>query len=527
MRYSYKPVVLVVLDGFGIDTRAVNSPWQAAQHPVFSEIEKFWPFTTLQASGAAVGLPWGEEGNSEVGHLTMGSGRIIYNHLPRIITAIQDGSFFQNETFLKAVRQVKEKNSLPTGRQANLHLMGLFSSGSVHAYEEHVRALLELAKRNGLQNVYLHLFTDGRDSPIREASEFIGKFNQDLTSQYPMAKIATIIGRSYAMDRDGNWDRTEKTYKLLTEGAGNDFQDVLIYIDEQYKKGLTDEKTEGASTRDGLIKNGDAVIFWNFREDSARQLTQSFIDKNFDKFERKYLDDLVFVTMTEYDKKFSALAAFPSLDVKWTLGAIISQAGLKQLRLAETEKYAHVTYFFNGGEEKPFDNEERVLIPSPDIPFEGAPEMAAEKVTATILKELKYYDFILANFANADMVGHTANFSACIKAIEVLDKSIGEIIPGVLEKGGIMIITADHGNIEEKLYKLTGEKRTKHSSNPVPFYLISKDLKRKEPRTDEEIKTDYRKVEGTLSDIAPTILELFNLPKPDEMTGKSLLNKLV
>ena len=538
MKYNYSPVVLVVLDGFGIDTSAVNSPWQIAKHPAFFEIEKFWPFTTLQASGVAVGLPWGEEGNSEVGHLTMGSGRIIYNHLPRVISAIEDGSFFQNEAFLKAIKQVKEKNSSPAdeSRRASLHLMGLFSSGSVHAYEEHVLALLELAKRNEIKNVYFHLFTDGRDASQREAANFIKNFKEELTNKYPTAKIVSLIGREYAMDRDGNWEKTEKTYKLLTEGAGNEFKDAVSYIEEQYKKGLNDEKIEpafaeasadkAASAKEGLIKNGDAVIFWNFREDSARQLTQSFIDKNFDKFKREYLNDLVFVTMTEYDKRFLIPAAFPPLDVKWPLSAVISQAGLKQLHLAESGKYAHVTYFFNGGSEKPFDNEERILIPSPDVPFEEKPEMAAEKVTETIINNLKNYDFILANFANADMVGHTANFEACVKAIEALDYSIGKIIPVVLEKEGILIITADHGNIEEKLYKLTGEKRTKHSNNPVPFYLISKDLKRQKARTEEEIKTDYRKVEGTLADIAPTILELFNLPEPEEMTGKSLLGKL-
>lgn len=520
-KYNYKPVILVVLDGFGIDTKAVNSPWQIATHPAFSEIEKFWPFTTLQASGVAVGLPWGEEGNSEVGHLTMGSGRIIYNHLPRIISAIQDGSFFQNEALLKAIRQVQEKKS-------NLHLMGLFSSGSVHAYEEHVFALLELAKKNGIQNVYLHLFTDGRDAPLREAAEYIGEFKKKLAVQYPTAKIASIIGREYAMDRDGNWGLIEKTYRLLTEGEGSAFQDPVFYIKEEYKNLLDDQAIKPAFAEDSKrIRDGDAVIFWNFREDSARELTQSFVDKKFDKFRREYLADLVFVTMTEYDKRLSVPAAFPHLDVKWPLAAIIAQAGLRQLHLAETEKYAHVTYFFNGGIEKPFDNEERILIASSEaVHYEESPEMSAEKVTEAILNNLTKYDFILANFANADMVGHTGNFNACVKTIETLDYSIGKIIPPILDAGGILIITADHGNIEEKIYKLTGEKRTKHSINPVPFYLISKNLKRKEAITDEEIKSAYQKVEGTLTDVAPTILELFNLPEPEEMTGKSLLDNL-
>ncbi len=518
---KYKPVVLVVLDGFGIDTMAVHSPWQLALHPVFSEIERFWPFTTIQASGVAVGLPWGEEGNSEVGHLTMGSGRIIYNHLPRIISAIQDGSFFQNEALLKAINQVKEKKS-------KLHLVGLFSSGSVHAYEEHVFALLELARRNGVQNVYLHIFTDGRDAPIHEAAKFVKDTAKEVTSQHSMAKITSIIGRHYAMDRDGNWDFIEKTYRLLTEGFGNIFKDASSYISEQYKKGVNDELIDPATTKEALIQNGDAVIFWNFREDSARELTQSFIDKDFDKFKRAYLTDLVFVTMTEYDKRFVIPAAFPPLDVKWPLAAVIAQAGLKQLHLAETEKYAHVTYFFNGGVETPFNNEERILIAShANLRFDETPEMAAEKVTDAILDNLFKYDFILANFANADMVGHTGDLSACVKAIEALDRAVGKIIPKIVESDGILIITSDHGNIEEKLYKLTGEKRTKHSANPVPFYLISKDLMRKKSRTDEEIKIAYQRASGTLMDVAPTVLELLGISKPEEMTGRSLLSKLI
>ena len=538
-KYNYKPVVLVVLDGFGIDVSAVHSPWQAARHPVFSEVERFWPFTSLQASGIAVGLPWGEEGNSEVGHLTMGSGRIIYNHLPRIISAIQDGSFFENEAFLKAIKQVKEKKS-------SLHLMGLFSSGSVHAYEEHVLALLELAKKNELQKVYLHIFTDGRDASVNEAADFINELSQELAINYPMVKISSLIGRRYAMDRDGNWERIERAYRLLTEGLGKPFSNSVLYLKSQYQEGFEDAIIEPAfadlpagsprrssgeageaGNQESRIKNGDAVIYWNYREDSARELTQSFLDKDFDKFKREYLTDLVFVTMTEYDRRFPALTAFPPLDVKWPLAAILAQAGFKQLHLAETEKYAHVTYFFNGGAENPFDNEDRLLIPSPPGGrFEHTPEMSAQKITETIIENLSNYDFILANYANADMVGHTGNFDACTKAIEVLDSSIRQLISPITEMGGILIITSDHGNVEEKLYKLTGEKRTKHSTNPVPFYLIAKDLKRKDPKSEEEIKNAYRKVTGTLTDIAPTILELFNLSLTDEMTGKSLLDKL-
>ncbi len=520
--YNFRPVVLVVLDGFGVDTAAVNSPWQIAEHPTFSDIEKKWPFTTLQASGMAVGLPWGEEGNSEVGHLAIGSGRIIYNHLPRIISSIQDASFFQNKAFLTAINQVKEKNS-------RLHLMGLFSSGSVHAYAEHVHALLELAKKNGIEKVYLHIFTDGRDAPLNEAADFIADLNKELSDQYPNVKIASLIGRKYAMDRDGNWERTQKTYRFLTEEEKNVYEDPVAYLKEQYKNSFEDSDVEPAIfLREGIIKNGDAVIFWNFREDSVRQLTQAFVDKNFDKFQREYLNDLVFVTMTEYDKNFPTPSAFPPLDIKWPLSAIISQAGFKQLHLAETEKYAHVTYFFNGGIEEAFNNEERMLISSPaGRRYDEVPEMSSAEVTGAIVANLSKYDFILANFANADMVGHTGNFEASVKAIEALDISLGKVIPAVLAAGGLIIVTADHGNVEEKIYKLTGERRTKHSINPVPFYLIGKGFERKKLRSEEEIKENYKGIKGTLADVAPTILELFNLPIPSEMTGKSLLDKIL
>lgn len=528
MKYNYKSVVLVVLDGFGIDTEAIESPWKSSQHPFLSEIEQFWPFTTIQASGIAVGLPWKEEGNSEVGHLTMGSGRVVYNHLPRIISAIEDGSFFQNEVLLKTIQHVKEK-------QSSLHLIGLFSSGSVHAYTEHFFALLDLAKQNEIKNVFLHLFSDGRDAPLYEGAVFFKDLEKQLVGEYPMAKMASLIGRYYAMDRDGNWDRVEKTYKLLTKGIGEKTQTAFLHLEEQYKKGLTDENIEPAVIAADAsvaslsrIKDGDAVIFYNFREDSARELTRAFADKEFDKFPRKYLAGLFFATMTKYSKGSSVPAAFSPLDIKWPLAAVISQAGLPQLHIAEMEKYAHVTYFFNGGIEAPFEGEERMLVPSSlNIDFEKTPEMSAGKITEAVIDNLPRYNFILVNFANCDMVGHTGNFEASIKAIEVLDSSLAKIVPFALESGGAVIITADHGNVEEKRYKITGEKRTKHSANPVPFYLISKDWKREKAWSQEEIIEKYKKVEGTLIDVAPTILELLNLPEPVEMTGRSLLDKLL
>jgi 2,3-bisphosphoglycerate-independent phosphoglycerate mutase len=514
---KYKPVVLVILDGFGISQDKMGSPWEITSHPNFSEIEKFYPLTALQASGIAVGLPWGEAGNSEVGHLTIGAGRIIYNYLPRISTSIKDGSFFQNEVFLKAA----EKQTL--------HLLGLFSSGTVHAYSEHLYALLDLAKQKNVPNVYLHLFTDGKDAYKKEGADFYKKLENNLQQNYHNAKIVSVVGRNFAMNRDGNWGKTKKAYNLLAMGEGNEFESASSYIESQYQKEIFDDVIEPAKIKggEGRIKDNDAVIFFNFREDSPRQLTRTFIDENFDYFPRKKINNLLFATMTEYDKNFSCLTAFKSAEIKLPLAGLISEQGLKQLHIAESEKYAHITYFFNGGLETPFKNEDRILVPSPDIPsYEQTPEMSALKITEAVINNLDKYDFIAVNFANADMVGHTGNFEATAKAFEILDAYIGEILTKVLELNGVLIITADHGNAEEKLYKFTGEKKTKHSINPVPFYLINKDVKRKKPLMEEKIKEEYKNVKGTLTDIAPTILELLGLPKPGAMTGSSLLEKL-
>ncbi|MBU1179028.1 2,3-bisphosphoglycerate-independent phosphoglycerate mutase [Patescibacteria group bacterium] len=516
-----KPVVLIILDGFGYDSHATESPWQLAAHPNFSEIEKWYPFTTLQASGLAVGLPWGEEGNSEVGHLALGSGRIIYNHLPRIITAIHDGKFEQNEAFVEAVKHVKTNKS-------RLHIMGLFSSGSVHAYTDHLYALLNLAKNNNIEKTYLHLFTDGRDAPQNESAKFFGQLEQRLEKKYPNIKIGSVIGRRFAMDRDGNWNFTKKAYDLFVEGIGKEFEFASMHIEDSYKKELTDEFVEpGFNKNSERIQNGDAVIFFNYREDSSRQLTSAFIQTGFDKFPRKKVADLSFITMTEYSPELPALVAFPPIKVRNPLAKIVSLAGLKQLHIAENEKYAHVTYFFNGGQEEPFENEDRILIPSPKTPYyDQVPEMSARKITEKILEKLSVYDFIVVNFANADMVGHTGNFEACIKAVEILDECIGKIVPKILDLGGAAVITADHGNVEEKIYKLSGEKRTKHTTNPVPFYLIGKSWLRPTPRQPEEIAKKYKETNGTLTDVAPTILEILGVQKPEEMIGQSLTSKL-
>ncbi len=500
------PVVLAILDGLGVSPDKIGSPWETAEHPVFSELEKFYPFTTLQASGIAVGLPWGESGNSEVGHLTIGAGKIIYNYLPRISVAINDGSFFQNEALLKAT-----KNDI-------LHIMGLFSTGTVHAYFQHLYALLDMAKQNNVKNVFLHLFTDGKDSAKKEGAEFFKKLEAELEKNYPTAKIASVIGRNFAMDRDGNLDRTERAYNLFVAGQGNEFEIASEYIKGQNQTGLTDDAMEpGFNKNTSRIKENDAAIFFNFREDSPRQLTKMFLDR---------MPRLLFVTMTQYDKHFSCPFAFESADIEMPLARIIAGAGLSQLHVAETEKYAHITYFFNGGQEIPFEKEDRILVLSPDVSsYEEKPGMSAEKVKEVVLANLSKYDFIAVNFANADMVGHTGNLEATARAIEVIDTCLGEIVRGILELDGVLVITADHGNAEEKIYK-TGEKKTKHSLNPVPFFLVANDLKRQKPLAKGEIEQNYKQVKGTLTDVAPTILELFSIPKPPQMTGSSLLEKI-
>ena len=520
MAKNYKPVVLIVLDGFGVNISNPESTWKHAELPTVHMLEQYFPFTTLQASGVAVGLPWGQEGNSEVGHFTMGAGRALFHHLPRIITAIQDESFFKNTAFLDAVSFVKKNNSA-------LHLMGLFSSGSVHAYVDHLYALLDLARRANIARVYLHLFTDGKDAPPKEAALFLKQLEERLAN-YPFAKIVTISGRNFTMDRDENWDRIERAYKCLTEGSGDTFKSASEYVESFYERWITDEAIEPGrlESKEGRIGSGDVVIFYNFREDSVREIVSAFVSDNFNGFAREKINNLFFVTMTEYDKNLPVVVAFPPLDIDWPLARVISEANLKQLHIAETEKYAHVNYFFNGGKEKPFPGEDRILVPSPKIVhFDEMPEMSAGKITDYILENFSKYDFIVVNFANGDMVGHTGNFAATVKAIEVLDLSIGKIIEKVLEANGCVVVTADHGNAEEKI-TASGERRTKHTGNPVPFFVVNQSTKLKNPRSEQEVFSRYMEVRGVLADIAPTVLGLIGLRKPAEMTGVDLLPKI-
>lgn len=502
----------MVMDGVGVNPRNPESTWKYANTPAFKNLEKFFPFTTLQASGIAVGLPWGEEGNSEVGHLTMGAGKVLLHHLPRIISSIRDSSFFKNPAFLEASRFAKSNNGA-------MHLLGLFSSGSVHAYSDHLYALLDFCKNESLSRVYLHLFTDGRDSPNDEGANYFKKLEENLAKNYPFAKVASVAGRDFTMDRDKNWDKIEKARKCFAEGSEIEFDSPASYIKSSYESGKTDEFIEPASLRvgEGRIKRGDSAIFYNFREDSMREIVSAVVK----------IEGVFFVTMTEYDKSFPVSVAFSSVPAFWPLSRILSEKGLRQLKIAETEKYAHVTYFFNGGKEESFLGEDRILVGSPKVKsFDELPEMSAGKITDSVLANLSKYDFILVNFANGDMVGHTGNFKATVKALEFLDFCVGRIITSVLDTGGVAIVTADHGNAEEKIYSRSGERRTKHNLNPVPFFVVANDLKLKTPREDAEILKKYEEVKGVLTDVAPTVLELLVLPKHPDMTGINLLPKI-
>lgn len=526
MNESPGPIVLVVLDGFGVSSEERGNAIAAAKKPNLDAIEAEFPFTTLQASGAAVGLPWGEAGNSEVGHLTIGAGRVMYHHLPRIIGAVRDGTFYENPAFLNVAKHVKDNRS-------SLHILGLVSSGSVHSYIDHLWALFEFAKRAGLPRVFLHAVTDGKDAPPQEAADLIGSAAQRIAAEYPNAAIASLIGRFFSMDRDEHWDRIQQAYELLTAAKGRPFANPAEYIKARYGENLSDTFIPPAYLEKdgrpaGRIQDNDGLIAFDFREDSMREIIAAFAKESFDHFPRTRLVNLKIATMTEYDKNLAGVeAAFGPLEIREPLARVLAETGKKQLHIAETEKYAHVTYFFNGGIEKPFPNEDRALVPSTVTPyFDDEPEMKAPEICARMIESLDGYDFIIANFANADMVGHTGNFQAAVKAVEVLDENIGKLKDAILAKHGVLIITGDHGNAEQKINPISGEPITEHTTNPVPFYLVGETYRRKEKTTPEEIAAKKRETGGILADIAPTILEIMRLAKPEEMTGKSLLGLL-
>jgi len=522
-----KPVVLIILDGWGIAPPYAGNAITQAKLPNFTELASHYPAMALSAAGEAVGLPWGQMGNSEVGHLNLGAGRIVYQDLPRINKSISDDSFFSNAALLGAVGHVKKNKS-------KLHLMGLISNGGVHAAVEHLIALLTLAGRNELAEVYLHLFLDGRDMPYNSGRQMILDVNKSI-AECKIGKIATVVGRFYAMDRDNNWERTAKAYQAIAQGKSErTFKSAIEAIDFYYGKKIYDEELPPSVIVDNgkpiaTVKDGDAVIFFNFRGDRARQLTKSFVLPGFNKFFReKNILNLCFVALTEYEKSLPMQVAFLPEDVVNALGQVIADAGLKQLRLAETEKYAHVTYFFNGGKEDLYKGEKRIVVPSSRVEsYADEPKMSSPEITANLIKEINkdVYDFILVNYANADMVAHTGNMDATVSALEYLDKFLGEIAKIILTHAGVMIITADHGNAEELFNMQTGSIDKEHSTNPVPLIVIGQDYEGKNLGKEDVIGADLSllKTQGILADVAPTILKIMSLPKPKEMTGRSLI----
>ena len=519
-----KKVALIILDGWGIRKEMTGNAVLKASTPNIDTLKKFYPNTIIQASGIAVGLPWNKMGNSEVGHLTLGAGKIIYQNLPKVSMSIRDKSFFENKVLLKTIKHALDNNS-------NIHLMGMLSNGGVHSHIDHIYALLEFLKKNNIDSnkVFIHIFTDGRDTNPKAGVKFVSDLIKNIKEEKWPGKIASIIGRYYAMDRNKNWERTKHAYYCMVNGVGIKNNNPIEALKEYYLKNITDEFIKPTLITDEngnftSIKKGDSVVFFNIRQDRARQLSEAFVLDEFKGFDRgDKLDDLCFTTMTEYEKNLPVNVVFPTQNVDLPLGKVISNAGMKQLRIAETEKYAHVTYFFNGGVEKPFKGESRVLVPSLTIArFDDAPKMSAEAITKEIVKgiESNKFSFILANYANSDMLGHTGNYKAAIKGIEFVDDCIGKLYKAAMENDFSLVITADHGNAEEMINLRTGEKLTEHTANPVPFIVISKKLTRK-----KGIETD-KKISGMLSDVAPTILEILGVEKPKEMTGISLLNSL-
>ena len=517
-----KPVVLIVLDGWGVNQPYSGNAIAQANTPFIDSLIAEYPSMTLRASGEAVGLPWGEGGNSEVGHLNLGLGRILYQDLPRINKSIGDNSFYQNPALIKAKEHVKKNNS-------RLHLMGVVSNGCVHASIDHLHALLVFARENDIKEVYIHAILDGRDTPYNSGVNFI-KGIQRSVDEYKVGKIATISGRFYTMDRNNNWDRTEKAYVAMTEGIGNKASDPVEVIEQSYKKKIYDEEfIPTVIDSKGLIEDDDALIFFNYRPDRARQITKAFVIPDFDKFNRKKtIKNLYFAGFTEYEKGLPMEVVFPPEEITNTLGQVISEAGLKQLRIAETEKYAHVTYFFNGGREEKSEGEDHTLVPSPQVnTYDMKPEMSAIEVTKKVSDAISNdtYDFILINFANADMVGHTGNIEAAVQAIETLDKQVEKIVKSVLAKNGVVLITADHGNAEVMFNMQTGQIDKEHTSDPVPFIVIGNEYAGKNFGWQDAPSNDLSLVQpqGILSDVAPTVLHIMGLQKPPEMTGISLV----
>ena len=508
---SKKLTMLMILDGFGENPNNEGNAVNLAKKPNIDKLRKICPVSHIDASGAAVGLPDGQMGNSEVGHTNIGAGRIVYQKLTKITKSIEDGDFFSIPEFTEAIENVKKNNS-------KLHIMGLLSDGGVHSHQRHLYGLLELAKRKGLDNnVFIHAFMDGRDTLPASGEGYIQEL-QEKMKEKGVGKIATLSGRYYAMDRDKRWDRVEKAYNALVKGEGVLAKDQIQAIEESYQQEIFDEFVVPTVITDAndqplaKIESGDSVIFFNFRPDRARQLTRAIVDDKFDGFKTDKLD-IDFVCMTEYDDTMpNVKIAFKPEELTNTFGEVVSNLGKKQLRIAETEKYAHVTFFFNGGREEPYPGEDRILVNSPKVAtYDLQPEMSAYEVTEKVVEAInsEKYDTIILNFANTDMVGHTGNIDAAIKAVEAVDKCVGEIVEAVQKQNGVLLITADHGNAEQMIDYQTGEPLTSHTTNLVPLILVGME--------NVELK------DGRLCDLTPTMLDIMEEQKPKEMTGESLL----
>lgn len=526
----YKKLVLVVLDGFGIATASQGNAITMAEPTTFNYLIDNYPATTLQASGPSVGLPWGEMGNSEVGHLNLGAGRIVGQDLSRITLSIEDRSFFKNPAFLAACAHVNKYNS-------NLHLVGLVSPGGVHSYDEHLYALLGLAAEQKVANVYIHMFLDGRDTPQQIALESLGKLMKKI-QVFKVGKIATVIGRFYAMDRAEHWNLTEATFRTMVYGEGAKADSAQAAIMDNYDRHIFDEMIPPTTIlqengKSAVVADNDAIIHYNFRPDRALQITRAFSEPHFDKFTQatKQFQNLFMVTMTEYAHDLPVQVAFGPQELTNGMAEYISKKGLRQFHIAESEKYAHISVFFNSGIINPFPGEDRQIVTSPASNYQNyadAPEMSAYKTTDALIPKLREnYSFYLINYANPDMVGHTGNMMASIQAIKVVDECIKKLSDACLSEDICLLITADHGNVEELLDIRTGGIDKEHSTNPVPLILVAKQFTRKHPKEGGLASLAGVVPVGVLSDVAPTMLELIGIDKPAEMTGISLLSQLI
>lgn len=523
---KYKPVVLAILDGWGVAPDSEGNAITRANTPNFDKFIREFPVMNLYASGGEVGLVFGQMGNSEVGHLNIGAGRVYYQTLLRINKAIADESFFKNKSLVAAFEHAKKNDSA-------LHLIGMVSPGNVHSSQEHCYALLRMAKEQKVKKVFIHVILDGRDAIYNSGLDFVRELEKKI-KEYKRGEIASISGRFYAMDRDLRWDRTEKAYRAMAEGVADKYyKNAEEVITASYDEKVFDEEfvpvvigREGKPT--AVVKDGDAAIFFNFRPDRARQLTKAFALPGFNKFERQYLKNFLFVTMTEYEKELPVLAAYPPMVINNSLAEVISRAGLKQFHVAETTKYAHITYFLNGTVEESFPGEDREIVPSKRVSsFKEAPEMSAAEITKEVIKaiESERYEAIMLNLANADMVGHTGDVKATVLACEVVDKNLGKIAEHVLAKNGVLLVTADHGNAEEVVNLQTGEIDKEHSNNVVPFLIISNDLRGQAGPAGDPPDGDLSLMPpvGVLADVAPTMLKMMGLDVPKEMTGRPLI----